>query len=145
MAEHPINGLMETTMSNIKEMVDVNTIVGAPVTAPDGSIILPISKVSFGFGAAGSDFGDRAQKNPDSNANFGGGSGGGALIEPVAFLVMSQGQVRLMPVERNNSPVEELIERVPGMIEKVSDFFKKRSKKKSKKEEIVIAETVSAE
>ena len=144
MAEHPIKGLMETAMSSIKEMVDVNTIVGTPVNAPDGTVIIPISKVSFGFGAGGSEFGERSQLAADANANFGGGSGGGAVIEPVACMVVGQGQIRLMPIEKNNSPVDELIDKVPGLVEKVVDFFKKREKK-AKKEEIVIAETIDAE
>lgn len=144
MAEHPIKGLMETAMSSIKEMVDVNTIVGTPVNAPDGTVIIPISKVSFGFGAGGSEFGERSQLAPDANANFGGGSGGGAVIEPVAFMVVGQGQIRLMPIEKNNSPVDDLIDKVPSLVEKVVDFFKKREKK-CKKEEIVVAETIDVE
>ncbi len=142
MAEHPIKGLMETAMSSIKNMVDVNTIVGEAVNAPDGTVIIPISKVSFGFGAGGSEFGDRSQLAPDANANFGGGTGGGAVIEPVAFMVVGQGQIRLMPVEKTSNPVDELIEKVPSILDKIFDFFKKREGRKSKKEEIVIAETV---
>ncbi len=142
MAEHPIKGLMETAMSSIKGMVDVNTIVGTPVTTPDNTVIIPISKVSFGFGAGGSEFGERSQLAPEANANFGGGSGGGAVIEPVAFMVVGQGQIRLMPIEKNTSPVDDLIEKVPGLVEKTMDFFKKRETKKAKKEEVIIAETV---
>ncbi len=142
MAEHPIKGLMETAMSSIKDMVDVNTIVGEAVNAPDGTVIIPISKVSFGFGAGGSEFGDRSQVAVDGNANFGGGSGGGAVIEPVAFMVVGQGQIRLMPIEKTSSPVDDLIEKVPSILDKVFEFFKKKECKKSKKEEIVIGETV---
>lgn len=142
MAEHPIKGLMETAMSSIKGMVDVNTIVGTPVTTPDNTVIIPISKVSFGFGAGGSEFGERSQLAPEANANFGGGSGGGAVIEPVAFMVVGQGQIRLMPIEKNTSPVDDLIEKVPGLVEKTMDFFKKRETKKAKKEEVVMGETV---
>ncbi len=145
MAEHPIKGLMETAMSSIKDMVDVNTIVGTPVNAPDGTVIIPISKVSFGFGAGGSEFGERSQLAPEANANFGGGSGGGAVIEPVAFMVVGQGQIRLMSIEKTTTPVDDLIEKVPTLIDKVADFFKKREQKKGAKEEIVMAETVDAE
>ena len=141
MAEHPIKGLMETAMSSIKEMVDVNTIVGEAVNAPDGTVIIPISKVSFGFGAGGSEFGDRAQLAPEANANFGGGSGGGAVIEPVAFMVVSGGQIRLMPIDRNPSPVEEIMEKVPAMLDKTLAFFK--SREKGKEEDVFEAETVS--
>ena len=128
MAEHPIRGLMETAMSSIKEMVDVNTIVGEAVNAPDGTVIIPISKVSFGFGAGGSEFGNRSQLAPDANANFGGGSGGGAVIEPVAFMVVGQGQMRLMPIDKAASPVDDIIEKVPSLIDKIADFFKKKDR-----------------
>lgn len=127
MAEHPINGLMETAMQNIKDMVDVNTIVGEPVESKDGTIIIPISKVSFGFGAGGSDFG---QKNlAASNANFGGGSGGGATIEPVAFMVVGKEEIKLMPVEKNSTPAQDIIESVPTIIDKVVKLFKKKNDK----------------
>ena len=127
MAEHPINGLMETAMQNIKDMVDVNTIVGEPVESKDGTIIIPISKVSFGFGAGGSDFG---QKNiATSNANFGGGSGGGATIEPVAFMVVGKEEIKLMPVEKNSTPAQDIIESVPTIIDKVVKLFKKKKDK----------------
>ena len=127
MAEHPINGLMETAMQNIKDMVDVNTIVGEPVESKDGTIIIPISRVSFGFGAGGSDFG---QKNlTTSNANFGGGSGGGATIEPVAFMVVGKEEIKLMPVEKNSTPAQDIIESVPTIIDKVVKLFKKKKDK----------------
>ncbi|MBE7048300.1 MAG: sporulation protein YtfJ [Ruminococcaceae bacterium] len=145
MAEHPIKGLMETAMSSIKEMVDVNTIVGEAVNAPDGTVIIPISKVSFGFGAGGSEFGERTNTTVDAGANFGGGSGGGAMIEPVAFMVVGQGQIRLMSIDRNPSPVEEIMERVPSLLEKAFDFFKKKECKKNKGEEVCIVETIEAE
>ncbi|MBE7041769.1 MAG: sporulation protein YtfJ [Ruminococcaceae bacterium] len=142
MAEHPIKGLMETAMSSIKEMVDVNTIVGDAVNAPDGTVIIPISKVSFGFGAGGSEFGERSNLAPEANANFGGGSGGGAVIEPVAFMVVGQGQIRLMPINKPPSPVEDIIDRVPFLVEKAVEIFKKREGKKAKKDDTVLAETV---
>ncbi len=142
MAEHPIKGLMETAMNSIKEMVDVNTIVGNAVNAPDGTVIIPISKVSFGFGAGGSEFGERSQIAPEANANFGGGSGGGATIEPVAFMVVGQGQIRLMPIDKTPSPVEDIIDRVPFLVEKAIEIFKKKEAKKEKKDEPVLAETV---
>ncbi len=124
MAEHPINGLMETAMQSIKDMVDVNTIVGEPVESKDGTVIIPISKVSFGFGAGGSDFGQKTIGNTDSN--FGGGSGGGATIEPVAFMVVGNEQIKLMPVEKNTSPVEDIIDSVPTLLDKVLKVFKKK-------------------
>ncbi len=127
MTEHPINGLMETAMQSIKDMVDVNTIVGEPVESKDGTIIIPISKVSFGFGAGGSDFGNSAIQNTASN--FGGGSGGGASIEPVAFMVVGKEQIKLMPIEKNTSPVEDIIDSVPTLVEKVIKAVKKKKDK----------------
>jgi len=124
MAEHPINGLMETAMQSIKDMVDVNTIVGEPVESKDGTVIIPISKVSFGFGAGGSDFG---KGNLNTTNNFGGGSGGGATIEPVAFMVVGNEQIKLMPIEKNASPVEEIIDSVPTLLDRVVKVFKKKN------------------
>lgn len=135
MAEHPINGLMETAMQSIKDMVDVNTIVGEPVESKDGTVIIPISKVSFGFGAGGSDFGKKAISSPaaSADANFGGGSGGGATIEPVAFMVVGNEQIKLMPIEKNTSPVEDIIESVPTLVDKVIRAIKKKKDKPSEK------------
>lgn len=126
MAEHPINGLMETAMQSIKDMVDVNTIIGEPVESKDGTVIIPISKVSFGFGAGGSDFGQKAVASSD--ANFGGGSGGGATIEPVAFMVVGKEEIKLMPVEKNTSPAQDIIDSVPTILDKVVKLFKKKEK-----------------
>lgn len=139
MAEHPIKGLMETAMKSIKDMVDVNTIIGEAVEAKDGTIIVPISKVSFGFGAGGSDFGQKGISSGDSN--FGGGSGGGATIEPVAFMVVGKEQIKLMPVEKNASPVEEIIDSVPTILDKIVNLFKKK-KSESDSEEAKEAENV---
>ena len=140
MAEHPINGLMETAMQNIKDMVDVNTIVGEPVESKDGTIIIPISKVSFGFGAGGSDFGQKNLANSDSN--FGGGSGGGATIEPVAFMVVGKEEIKLMPVEKSSSPAQEIIDSVPTLLDKIVKVFKK---KKDTEETDTVADAETAE
>lgn len=134
MAEHPINGLMETAMQSIKDMVDVNTIVGEAVESKDGTVIIPISKVSFGFGAGGSDFSTKATKNAEKDAiAFGGGSGGGATIEPVAFMVVGNEQIKLMPIEKNTSPVEDIIDSVPTLLDKVVKIFKDKKGKCGKK------------
>lgn len=138
MSEHPIQGLMSTAMQNIKEMVDVNTIVGEAVESPDGSVIIPISKVSFGFAAGGSEFGKRIE---GSNSMFGGGSGGGVTISPVAFMVVGQGQIKLMPIDSNASPVEKILEYVPELIDKVN---KKIQKFKADREEKKQPKTVKS-
>ena len=143
MAEHPIKGLMETAMKSIKDMVDVNTIVGNPVETPDGTVVIPLSKVSFGFASGGSEFGQKSQITTDANANFGGGAGGGATIEPIAFLVVGNGQMKLMPVDLTPSPYEGIIEKVPSLIEKFSDFISKKREKK--KEKIETVETIIEE
>jgi sporulation protein YtfJ len=133
MAEHPIKGLMDAAMQNLKEMVDVNTIVGDAVESPDGTVIIPISKVGFGFAAGGSEFGQKPSAAPgDATANFGGGSGGGVSIEPVAFMVVGQGQIKLLPVDKPASPVEEIIEKAPGLLDKVVNLFREKKEKKEK-------------
>lgn len=130
--EHPIQGLMETAMANIKEMVDVNTIVGDPVETPDGSIILPISKVGFGFAAGGSEFSIDIQDGEDKvNINkgnkgkpFGGGSGGGVSINPVAFLVVNKTGVQLLPLDSQTHIYERLIDLAPQAMEKLQNVLK---------------------
>lgn len=128
MAEHPIQGLMQTAMENIKDMVDVNTIVGTPVETQDGSVILPISRVNFGFAAGGSDIGNEEQKDrqaatPASNMPFGGGSGGGVSITPMAFLVVGQGTVKVVSVDHQTHLWERLIDQTPQVVEKIQSFF----------------------
>ncbi|MEC0243376.1 GerW family sporulation protein [Paenibacillus dokdonensis] len=134
MTDHPIQGLMQTAMENIKGMVDVNTIVGDPVQTPDGSVILPISKVGFGFAAGGSDFnGEYAGKDVNTNGQnhtdlkssmpFGGGSGGGVSIRPIAFLVVGKEGVHIVPLDNQTHLFEKLIDSAPMMVEKIQSMF----------------------
>ena len=95
MEKHPIGELMETTMGKLRDMVDVNTIIGQPITTMDGITLIPISKVSFGFAAGGSDFNPKKDKENQGNP-FGGGSGAGVKIEPVSFVVIHDGIVRVL-------------------------------------------------
>lgn len=139
MGNHPIDGLMSTAMTNIKQMVDVDTIVGAPVQTPDGSVIIPISKVAFGFAAGGSEFG---KKENEAEAMFGGGSGGGVSISPVAFMVIGQGQIKLMPIEANVTPVDKILDFVPGIIDKVNDKLNAKKSDKKEKDKPVTVEAV---
>ena len=120
MAEHPIQGLMDTAMSNIKSMVDVNTIVGEPVTTPDGTVIIPISTVSFGFGAGGTQFAAKQDTVTPDNPMFGGGCGGGANVKPIAFLVVGGGNVKLLPISNKSTPVDKIIDMVPEVVDKVN-------------------------
>ncbi|MDK2799905.1 MAG: hypothetical protein PWP27_434 [Clostridiales bacterium] len=138
MSEHPIEGLMTTAMQSIKEMVDVNTIVGDAVEAPDGTVIIPISRVSFGFAAGGSEFGTSIREKNDekettSKLPFGGGSGAGVTIQPVAFMVVGQGQIKLLPVNTNSS-VDKILDLVPDLIEKINETVRKKVNIKKKVE-----------
>ena len=123
---HPIHDLMATTMQKIREMVDVNTIVGQPITTPEGITLIPVSKLSFGFASGGSDFVSKNQKPGDTNT-FGGGSGAGVNISPVAFLIVKDGSVRLLPVDPPAATtVDRVIEMVPDVVDKVTDFLEKK-------------------
>ncbi|GAA3405318.1 GerW family sporulation protein [Paenibacillus hodogayensis] len=140
MGEHPIQGLMKTAMENIKEMVDVNTIVGDPVETPDGSVIMPISKVGFGFAAGGSEFametnndsdtgrGDGQNRGDAHNAQvalpFGGGSGGGVSITPIAFLVVGKQGVKVVPLDNQTHLYERLIEQAPQVVDKIQSMLR---------------------
>ncbi len=131
MSDHPINNLMDTTMQKIKEMVDGNTVIGDPITSPDGTIIIPVSKVSYGFASGGSDLPTK-KENKDC---FGGGSGAGVTIQPLAFLVVSNGQVNLMPIEKYDGAADRVVGMVPELVDKVSALFKKDKKKDKVKDE----------
>ncbi len=126
MSEHPINGLMNTTLEKIKQLVDVNTIVGQPITSPDGTIIIPVSKVSYGFASGGSDI---CSKKEQSAPKFGGGGGAGVTINPVGFLVVYKGDVNFLPVEKYDGPADRIVGMVPEMFDKVRDLFTKDKKK----------------
>jgi sporulation protein YtfJ len=129
-------------MQSIKEMVDVNTIVGDAVQAPDGTVIIPISKVSFGFAAGGGDYAPPENSSGENSARslpFAGGSGAGVSINPVAFMVCGENHIKLLPVNVNTS-VDKILDLIPEFIEKANDIFcSKPSKKKEenckKKEE----------
>ncbi|HIU41029.1 MAG TPA: GerW family sporulation protein [Candidatus Egerieicola faecale] len=120
MNEHPIQGLMGTTMEKIRDMVDVNTIIGDPIVTPDGTTIIPVSKVSFGFASGGSDIPAKVPKEV-----FGGGSGAGVSIQPLGFLVVHQGDVRLLEMNGPGDSMGKALGLVPDVISKISDLFKK--------------------
>ena len=121
---HPIDGLMSSAMNSIKEMVDVNTIIGNPVNIPDGTVIIPISRVSFGFAAGGSEF----TGNKESKLPFGGGSGAGVTINPVGFLVVGNGIVKFVAVGQPTA-ADKLVDYMPEAIEKIQGFFNRDGKK----------------
>ena len=125
--QHPIGDLMTTTMQKLREIADVNTIVGKPILAGEITII-PISKLTVGFASGGSDFTSKNQK-PDDNS-FGGGSGAGMNLSPVAFLIVKGDSVRLMPVAPPpGTAVDRVVEMVPDVIDKVTGFIEKQQDK----------------
>ena len=121
-----VPGVLETTLQKIRDMIDANTVMGNPVTTPDGTTIIPVSKISMGFGGGGSDF---ASKNQGGNP-FGGGAGGGVKVTPVAFLVIQNGSVRMLPVAQPaNTTADRLVEMIPDTLDKVSAFIDSHTKK----------------
>ena len=141
MTEHPIEGLMVTAMNSIQDMVDVNTIIGEPIHADNNIVIIPISKVTFGFAAGGSEFSGETideynKKDKEEQINyrlpFGGGSGAGVAINPVAFLVINNNDVKLMPVNHASS-IDKLLDYVPDLFEKASKLMNKCLDEKKEK------------
>ena len=133
MNEHPIEVLMETAMNSIKEMVDVNTIIGDPIESSNGMIIIPISKVCFGFAAGGSEFkgetlDEYKRKDKEEEVQyrlpFGGGSGAGISINPVAFVVVLKDTIKVLPIE-HTSAIDKLIDYVPDLMEKANTIVDK--------------------
>ena len=116
---HPIEGLMSTTLENIKKMVDVDTIIGNPITTPSGVTIIPVSKLSYGFASGGSDFG-KQQKDL-----FGGGSGAGISVIPQAFLVVNGTDVKLLQISANSSAADKAVNMIPEVIDMIGGLIKK--------------------
>lgn len=130
---HPLSEMLGDTMSKIREMIDVNTVVGAPITTPDGVTIIPVTKVSIGYGGGGSDFATKNYPAGRDNA-FGGGAGAGVTITPVAFLVIRGENVRMLPIaEPASTSVDRLIELLPDLLDKADDFL--ASRKAAKQQE----------
>ncbi|MCL6634959.1 MAG: GerW family sporulation protein [Peptococcaceae bacterium] len=129
--QHPIEGLMRTAMESIKEMVDVNTIVGDPVETPDGMVIIPVSRVACGFAAGGGEFeiaADNKGGGDGGTPGFGGGSGAGVSVKPIGFLVVGNGQVRLLPVD-GNAVIDRLIDVAPQLLNQIQSMFGRGEKK----------------
>ena len=141
MGEHPIENLMNTAMNSIKDMIDVDTIIGEPIQASNNTVIIPISKVGFGFAAGGSEFrgetlGEYTKKDKEEQVQyklpFGGGAGAGVSIIPVAFLVVQPNTVKLLPVD-HNSCLDRLLDYVPDLMDKLNSILNKQMQ--NKKEE----------
>ena len=138
MSDHPIEGMRNTTLEKIKQMVDVNSIVGDPITAPDGTIIIPISKISYGFASGGSDFPSKVQNEKEF---FGGGTGAGISINPIAFLTISNGNVKLLQIDPYNNSADRIVGMVPDVVDKISGIVSKKSEEKKAKKAEKAAET----
>jgi sporulation protein YtfJ len=120
--------MLENTIAKIREMVDVSSVIGDPITTPDGVTIIPVSKVSVGFGGAGSDY---VSKNMNKHENpFGGGAGGGMNVTPICFLIVSNGNVRMMPVPvAANTTADRIVEMVPDTLDKIASFIESKTNK----------------
>lgn len=137
MSDNQVNNLLGVTMDKIKQMVDVNTVIGDPVTTPDGTTVIPISRVSYGFASGGSDLPSKAQP---SSGLFAGASGAGITINPIAFLTVNNGSVRVLQIEPYMSSVDRALEKVPDVVDKITSLFQKD--KKDEKAETPKAETL---
>ena len=144
MSEHPIEGLMKTAMNSIRDMVDVNTIIGEPIETSNNMVIIPISMVCFGFAAGGSEFSGETideykKKDKEEQVQyrlpFGGGSGAGVSINPVAFLVINCDSIKLMPIS-HASTIDKLMDYIPDVIEKANKILNKRIDSKDGKDMI---------
>ena len=135
MTEHPIEGLMYTAMSSIKDMIDVNTIIGDPIQASNNIVVIPISKVSFGFASGGSEF--KCEKENPERLPFGGGAGAGVSLNPVAFLVIQGDIVKILPVTHSTS-LDKLLDYIPDLFEKVSNMANKKMKDKKEQTDKII-------
>lgn len=134
--EHPIENLMHITMDSIKDMIDVNTIIGDPIQMNNDTVIIPISKVSFGFASGGSEFkGETIDEYNKTDKDeqiqyrlpFGGGAGAGITIKPVAFLVLQSGQVKLINVEHENS-IDKILDYVPDLLQRINKMMEGETK-----------------
>lgn len=121
---NPVKDMIEGAIKNLDGIIDSKKIIGEAITASDGTVIVPVSKVSVGFGGGGSEFG---AKGGGEDKSFGGAIGGGIKLDPEAFLVINNGNVRLIPIGGGSSPLDKVIDLVPEMVDKVNGFFKKKT------------------
>ncbi len=126
-----LEGMMESAVDKIKEIVNADTIIGQSITTADGTVVIPVSKVSYGFASGGSDF---ASGNHTDKEMFGGGNGAGVNIIPVAFLVISEGDVKLLQVESFSGSLDRIIAMAPDIVDKIGNAIKKRKNKNKNKE-----------
>ena len=134
MAEHPIQGLMNITMDKVRQMADANTIIGKPIKTEDGTTIIPVSRISVGVGTGGSDF---DSKNAAQKDLFGGGSGAGVSIRPVAFLVIKDGLVRTIQLSDPSNSIDRALTMLPELVDKLVSLLpdKKAGEDKAEQKE----------
>lgn len=135
MADNNLQGLMGVSMEKIKEMVDVNTVVGDPIQTPDGTVLIPVSKISYGFAAGGSNIPSKTQAEL-----FGGGSGAGINITPIAFIAVNDSGVQVLPIVSKPDTGDKMVNLVPEMFDKVTSLFNKK-KETAEKVEVKTRET----
>lgn len=125
--EQPVESLMRTTMENIKNMIDVNTVVGDAVETKDGTVIVPVSKVSFAFIAGGGEYAGAADKDDleGSKYPFAGGSGAGVTVQPIGFLATSNGQLKVVPV-KYSSAADRIVDMVPNLLSNIEEYLNKK-------------------
>ena len=138
-SSHPIKGMMDTTLSKIKDMVDVTTIIGEPIVSGETTII-PISKMAYGFASGGSDFDGKS-----GHRCFGGGGGAGVTVQPVAFLVIHGANVRLLQIDNNMNSLDKAVGMIPNLVDKVSDLLAGAPKEKPQETGVSVVPEVSAE
>lgn len=142
MSDSKVNNLMDVTMEKIKNMVDVNTIIGDPIITPDGTTVIPISRVSYGFASGGSDLPSKAQP---AAGLFAGGSGASVSIFPIAFLSVSHGNVKVLQIEPYMGPVDRALEKIPDVVEQISALFRKDKRGEAPEETPVVKEEAKPE
>lgn len=133
MMSHPLPNMLDATLQKVKEMINVDSVMGTPITTPDGVTIIPVCKISYGVGGGGSDF--PAKSTTRTEYPFGGGTGVGAKITPIAFLIINGQNVRMLPVANPaNTTADRLVEMVPDVLDKVGEFLDSRKENKTKTE-----------
>ncbi|MGN0143455.1 MAG: GerW family sporulation protein [Clostridium sp.] len=126
--EQPVENLMRSTMENLRDMIDANTVIGEPIETKDGSMIIPVSKLSFGFVSAGSEFNSNSNHSDESSFPFGGGSGSGVSLKPVSFLVIKDDMIRMMSIEHETT-YDKIADNIPQVLDMIKSLIKDLKKK----------------
>lgn len=125
MAQYELEGLFSSSLDGMKGMIDTNTVIGKPIATADGSTVIPITRVSLGYGMGGWDYGDRKEEKATDKQGITAGSGGGVSIQPIGFLVISNGDVKIIKVD-SVTPLEKICDVLPDALQVISEFLKKK-------------------